>query len=538
MPVPTLPEVNDAEAESKSGTTDPLTGIKHQVYQASDQTTPKAFTRLIAQMDNACKLLGASAAGLIVNLEDGLKVGALPIRYRIGATPYSFAGSASYTLTADATNYVYLDTDQILEHSISGWPEESHFKLAVVTTDATDVTAVSDRRYENFQVGVVADWFSIKPGTNCDLDGKGFLNLGLLDLEDWEELTMASGSIAPTQMLHTVDTEGDASSDTLTNITAVAGERRLLILRCENPTRVAKLVSSGNIDLAGDDYNLDDATRLIALVQDSDTTWTELSRNFQSLTTLLQALNCNAKKLYGIGQLGFSASEVTISEGEITMSAAAHSVDTENDAAADDLEAINGSFGDGEILVLCGEAPGSRVVTLKHDATGGNLWLQWGRDYVMDAVGKYIILMYKSALSRWEEVTRGYISIADLVGTAKALPYAPGSFFVAGALSVGDQTPKLYCPVEFTLKNATGAVGTAPSGGACIIDIKDDGSSIFANQDEMINIANGETHDTSATKNHVFAAGSFITIEVEAANSAADATVTLNGYAAPQTPPG
>ena len=108
---------------------------------------------------------------------------------------------------------------------------------------------------------------------------------------------------------------------------------------------------------------------------------------------------------------------------------------------------------------------------------------------------------------------------------------------IGGALAVKVYEIKVFCPHAFTIKDVTGVVNTAPSGGACIVDIRDDGSSIFSNQSEMVNIADAATQDTSATKNHAVAAGSILTFEVEAANSAADLTLTINGYVAPKAPP-
>ena len=58
----------------------------------------------------------------------------------------SFAGSASFGLTASATNYVYLDDSGTLTASTTGWPVPSHVPLAVAVCGGTTVTSLTDMR--------------------------------------------------------------------------------------------------------------------------------------------------------------------------------------------------------------------------------------------------------------------------------------------------------------------------------------------------------------------------------------------------------
>ena len=70
------------------------------------------------------------------------------------------------------------------------------------------------------------------------------------------------------------------------------------------------------------------------------------------------------------------------------------------------------------------------------------------------------------------------------------------------------------------------------------MDVRINGTSIFADQTEMIAIAAGTYQDTSATKNAAVAAGDVLTIEIEQIGSGvagADLTVVLNGRTALQT---
>lgn len=96
---------------------------------------------------------------------------------------------------------------------------------------------------------------------------------------------------------------------------------------------------------------------------------------------------------------------------------------------------------------------------------------------------------------------------------------------------------KVFVPHTIVISSATGVVGTTPSGGPCIVDVLDDGLSLFASQAEMINIADATTSDQSAVKNSIVVGGSIMQIEVEVSSGAADLTVTLNAFVDPKTPP-
>lgn len=96
------------------------------------------------------------------------------------------------------------------------------------------------------------------------------------------------------------------------------------------------------------------------------------------------------------GSLAFTSSEKTIAEsvgvGSITPTRSHHTVDTEADASADDLDLINvTSISDGAILILRAENAG-RVVTIKHEAVSGNIHIATDTDYVLDTIEKFIIL--------------------------------------------------------------------------------------------------------------------------------------------------
>jgi len=106
-----------------------------------------------------------------------------------------------------------------------------------------------------------------------------------------------------------------------------------------------------------------------------------------------QAILCN-------GFLGLGApTELTIATGIVTATRSYHTIDTEADAASDDLDTINGG-NNGDILICKSAAPG-RVVTFK-DGTG-NLLL--AGDFVADNARDTITLLWGTGLG-WMEISR------------------------------------------------------------------------------------------------------------------------------------
>jgi hypothetical protein len=94
------------------------------------------------------------------------------------------------------------------------------------------------------------------------------------------ELTIATGAVTVLGNVHTVDTESDAASDDLSTITAgdnvLAGH--LLIISAANAGRdVVVKDGTGNINLPGGDYTIDDADKRLTLIYDG-TNWEEISR--------------------------------------------------------------------------------------------------------------------------------------------------------------------------------------------------------------------------------------------------------------------
>lgn len=90
----------------------------------------------------------------------------------------------------------------------------------------------------------------------------------------------------------------------------------------------------------------------------------------------------------GGGELGAS-SELTIATGAITATGAHHTVDTEGDAASDDLETING-LDDGDMVLIVAE-DAARTVVVKHGV--GNIRLNGGVDFDLDNTEKGVLFI-------------------------------------------------------------------------------------------------------------------------------------------------
>lgn len=94
------------------------------------------------------------------------------------------------------------------------------------------------------------------------------------------------------------------------------------------------------------------------------------------------------------------AGELTIATGAVTATGSFHTIDTESDAASDDLDTINGGT-DGMFLTIMAE-DGARTVVAK-DGTGN---LQLSGDCTLDNAQDTLTLLYVAALSAWVEISR------------------------------------------------------------------------------------------------------------------------------------
>ena len=137
----------------------------------------------------------------------------------------------------------------------------------------------------------------------------------------------------------------------------------------------------------------------------SETTWYDKANGNDGAVTGAEVLN-NPKNpefdgiIMGDGFLNIGLTvELTIATGVVTASRSYHTIDTEADAASDDLETINGGkTGD---LLMIRAASSSRTVVVK-DGTGN---LSLAGDFSLDN-GSDKIMLVNAGGTNWEEVSR------------------------------------------------------------------------------------------------------------------------------------
>lgn len=540
MSNPVLADLTGPEADALSGTTDAGTGIKHLSGAADDSTTPTHFQRMMQLEKHLFELL-SRFGGTVVDL-GGLNVGVFGCQYEIAAVEKVFSGVASQAMTASVTNYLYLDTDEALHVSTSGWPAPAHFRLAKVVTNGSDITSLIDVRTQNFQRGGNA-WYSIAAASDVDFGNFLAKNIAGLVLKDFTTLTLASDVITPTQTLHKVDTQGGAAADDLVTLTADSAKvGRKVILKCANASHVVTVKSTGNIQLIDGDCVLDSLSKNIELLQDTTTTWVETGRNVNSPKKLLFDLDCNGKRLSKLLDLQFSEqTPKTIASDVITATASVHSLVPQT-GSADDLKTINvdpalypsPSDANHKVLFLSG---GGYTITVKDvfSAGGGNISLAvTGKNLVLTDPAEWLLLIYWDGI--WYEISRSRWRLEHLVGTGDVLPWMP-PLFKSGTLSNGDVLADFLCSFPVTVRKGKGRVGTAPTSTSCIVDIKKNGASIFAGDSDKINIAAGTTTDDSTQVTANYAIGDRLTVDVQQASSAANLGVTLEAYMTAKTQP-
>ena len=123
------------------------------------------------------------------------------------------------------------------------------------------------------------------------------------------------------------------------------------------------------------------------------------------------------------GSLAFTSSELTISSGTVTATRSHHTIDTEADAATDDLANIaTGSVNDGAIIYLSA-ANAARTIVVKHEATGaGEIHLHSNGDYSLDDANKTLQLQRRG--TDWYEVGN---AVGQVIQTQRATLTTLGS---------------------------------------------------------------------------------------------------------------
>jgi len=116
-----------------------------------------------------------------------------------------------------------------------------------------------------------------------------------------------------------------------------------------------------------------------------------------------------------------TSTELTISSGAITVTQNFHTIDTESDAASDDLATING--GAAGLMVFFRTESSSRDVVIKHNT--GNILTSSGADITLANTNELMVGIYDSGLSMW---LVGILSAGSSSGTFLGLSDTPSSF--------------------------------------------------------------------------------------------------------------
>ena len=126
-----------------------------------------------------------------------------------------------------------------------------------------------------------------------------------------------------------------------------------------------------------------------------------------------------------------AAVELTIASGAVIKSRAHHTIDTEADAASDDLATISGGA-EGEILLIR-PASGARTVVLKHNT--GNIWSPMFMDLSLVDADSYALLAYSG--SKWCIIGAGGGSFTNLNDVPNSYAGSGGKLVVVKATADG-----------------------------------------------------------------------------------------------------
>lgn len=540
MADPTQFDLTEGAAEALAGTVHSKSGIKHIPDAVDRNSNPSLLAQLKNLERKIMDLLAGANRGMVIWSGSGLTVGAYALDYELGAVAKSFPGDATFGLglPINDTSFVFLDTAATLKSSISGWPAGDHIKLAKVTTDATQITDIQDMRFANFQVGTISNWWSIPPTSLVNFNNQDVDNIKRLGLTDPVTQALDINGFLNLQSLPSlvkVDTWNMIASQFINSFepftSGLAG--RVWLLTGTDPARVVTLDKTAtNFITNQGNFVFDGPGKSIALME-TPSGMVEIFRSSGGLSSFDQNVNANEFNLFDLAMVALNEVDVTLQNNAIQITNRSnHAVSNEEAASTDDLVSIDSGINKVGLIITIRHSPDTGTTIVKHNA--GNILLANDVDYALVGDRMRLVLMWAGTV--WVEIARSHRSIADLVDTAEAIPYTI-EIFESGALTTGVKKYKRHVTEGFTIKDVHAYVGTAPSGGTCIVDVLVNGSSIYANQSEMVNIADAATFDSSVVKNHVVVAGDAIEFEIEAANAAADLTLVINGFIAPKTAP-
>lgn len=99
--------------------------------------------------------------------------------------------------------------------------------------------------------------------------------------------------------------------------------------------------------------------------------------------------------------------ELTIAAGAVTITGAAHRVDTQGDAPNDDLDTINGGA-NGDVVTIRPEHTDRTVVL----TNAGNIVTPDGLSITLDSTATAVVMQYDSTLTKWLVLSKPYANVA------------------------------------------------------------------------------------------------------------------------------
>lgn len=168
----------------------------------------------------------------------------------------------TYSISGTTVNFVTPPPDTMLVEISVTQPVAGLLALEFTSLIDVPITYVGSGGY-NVRVNVA----------ETALEFNSFLNTGAAT-----ELTIASGTITATTSFHSVDTEADAATDDVDNISGGVGGDRLVLVAANDARDIVLKDATGNLRLAGGDFTMDSTADTIELIR-SGSIWQELTRS-------------------------------------------------------------------------------------------------------------------------------------------------------------------------------------------------------------------------------------------------------------------
>jgi len=276
-------------------------------------------------------------------------------------------------------------------------------------------------------------------------------------------LTIASGAITVTQSCHWIHPEGADATDDLDTINGLAADQWYLFYRwpLAGHTVVFKN-QTGNIWCVGNaDISLDNGHDFLLGYSTDGTNLFAMSGDFVGPIATHAADDDAHQTLQPLKYKWPVATELTINTGAVALTQSHHTIDTEADAATDDLDTISGLVADSWYLLR--PVNSARTIVVKHGT--GNIKCIGNADIILDDTWDFVLVYALSNL--YALVMGGGFSGGDVpggqLGGTWASPTVKGLRETSGptALTVGTITDGEFLKrVGATIVSAAGAAGS------------------------------------------------------------------------------